>query len=181
MRFNAPPNWPAPPPGWTPPPGWQPDPSWPRPPPGWQLWVPDEAPRRRKGLLIGAIVAAVALVAIVAVVRFLVLRDVKPSDEEQIRSVLASEEDAWNKSDFDKFWDITCKSVRESDEFKKFDFQNSRDGLGHVVITVKSVEINGDKATAHVELNYENTDDSGTHDEEFVKENGEWKECSKYL
>jgi len=177
MRFNAPPNWPAPPPGWTPPPGWQPDPSWPRPPPGWQLWVPDEAPRRRKGLLIGAIVAAVALVAIVAVVRFLVLRDVKPSDEEQIRSVLTSEYEAWNNSDWDKRWDIACKSAREDRSFTEAQFRYAIGEFGHVVFAVKSVEINGDKATAHVELSLEKTKQSGIRDEELVKENGEWKTC----
>jgi hypothetical protein len=113
MRFNPPPNWPPAPPGWMPPPGWQPDAAWPPLPPGWPLWVPD-APRRKTGLIVGAVVAVVfiavgGVVAIVATARTanITVTPTSPSveaksDEDQVRDVVDQFEQAWNDADVDE-------------------------------------------------------------------------------
>lgn len=73
QQFNPPPGWPLPP-GWQPPPDWKPDPSWPPAPAGWQFFVDADppsrpkglrgvpSPRRRAGLIAGALAAVVALI-----------------------------------------------------------------------------------------------------------------------
>ena len=179
MRFNSPPNWPAPPPGWTPPPDWQPDPSWPPPPPGWQFWVADSnAHRNRTGLIIGGTAAAVAVVAIIAVV-VLTTRDSKPSDEEQIRAVVAGMEDAWNSSDYQKFRGFVCEdSLAVAVAPTEDEFKEQRKGEGRIELEVKGVEITDDEAIVEVEEIFAKDEDStDTEDLELVRENGEWKAC----
>ena len=182
VRYNPPPNWPPPPPGWTPSPGWLPDPAWPPLPPGWQLWVPDSAPRNRKGLIIGAGVAVLALAAIVAGVLVVVLgvfldREAKPSDEQQIRQVFARGQDAWNDSDFEEFRDITCAAAVLGEESESH-FRETRDQLGRVEIIVESVQVSGDKATAAVSQHFENDFDLDSDQYPVVREGGRWKMCS---
>ena len=114
MRFNSPPNWPPSPPGWTPPPDWRPDPSWPPPPPGWQLWVDDTPPSNKKGLIIGGIAAAwwsssgwclpsssFRDTPQVTVTSHDLGANSAADDEDEIKDVVKSYEDAWNDGDFD--------------------------------------------------------------------------------
>jgi hypothetical protein len=120
VHFNQPPNWPPAPPGWTPPPDWSPDPSWPPPPPDWQLWVPD-APRRRTGLVFGAVAAALVVGVGVVVGAVATSTDsvtgtatrpagIQPelSDEDQVRAVVDRFEQSWNEEDFDAMSEILC-------------------------------------------------------------------------
>jgi hypothetical protein len=187
MRFNPPPNWPPSPPGWTPPPGWQPDPSWPPPPPGWQLWVsedPVRSTRRRNGLIIGAVVAVLALAA-AAVIAVVVLRSPSAStthptppsaqqktDEEQIKDAVAKFETAWNDRNFDGFKPILCTEMQADRQFNETDFLDARDESGRVKLSVESVEVDGDSATAKVSHDGEEPDDVS-----FVREDGAWKWC----
>ncbi len=185
MRFNPPPNWPPAPPGWTPPPGWQPDASWPPPPPGWHLWVRD-VPRRKAGLIIGAISATllVAIGVLVAVVATRRPPDITATptttaaasetltDREQIEAVVERFQMAWNDIDFAAFAPIVCEKMRNADEFNQDDFLEARDVREDMDVSVVAVEVDGDSATASVMQVGEDPNDIG-----FVREDGEWKWC----
>jgi hypothetical protein len=180
MRFNPPPNWPAPPPGWAPPPDWQPDSSWPPPPPGWPLWVPEQAPRRRTGLIVGGIGAGLALSIVAAVLIVTLGRStpVGPSDEEQIRAVVEGFEDAWNKSDFEKFKGYICaRNLQNGDAPTEDKFTEQRSADGPIDLTVTSVQVNGDKATAKVDEMNPQKHEKKSEDLDLVRENGGWKAC----
>jgi hypothetical protein len=185
MRFNPPPNWPPAPTGWTPPPGWQPDPSWPPVPPGWQLWVPD-APRRKTGLIIGA-VAAFLLVVVGVVVAVVVATSndapvvtgsgptttsTQPAGEESLRDVIDQFQQAWNDEDFDTLTELMCEDMRNDPEFDASALVDLRDEVGRMDLTVNSVDVNGNSATANLTQRGEEPEDIG-----FVRESGDWKWC----
>ncbi|MDT5013148.1 MAG: hypothetical protein QOH57_4765 [Mycobacterium sp.] len=168
MRFNSPPNWPAPPPGWSPSPDWQPDPSWPPPPPGWPLWV-DDPPRNRKPIILGVI--ALGVVAIIATVLVLTLGgEPAQSDEEQVRAAVATLEDSFNRQDTEAYRAIHCRSRQTSKAVNP-------KGL-HRETTIKSLKIDGDKATAQIETDWQHDElgpQPGTY--ELVRESDRWKVC----
>jgi hypothetical protein len=186
MRFNPPPNWPPVPLGWTPPPGWQPDPSWPPPPPGWPLWVNDVAPKpagRRNLLIFGGLAIALLLV-VGAVITVVLLRSPsgtttatptsvsQQTDEDQIKDAVSKFEDAWNDRNFDGFKPILCEQMQNDEEFNEEDFLDARNDSGRVQLDVKSIEVDGDSATATV--THDGDDDDSV---EFVREGGAWKWC----
>lgn len=175
MRYNPPPNWPAPPPGWAPPPDWQPDPLWPPPPPGWQLWI-DEPKKNRTPLIIGGVAAAAVAVALIVAVVLIFILGSKPSDEEQIRSVIASLEDAYNNSDLDALNAHLCEADRDDSGEDGFGARNNDDGA--LDVTVNSIEVNGDTAEVNTTDTYANGDDAEETTATFVRENGEWRACA---
>jgi hypothetical protein len=175
VRFNPPPNWPPPPPGWTPPPDWQPDPSWGPPPPNWPLWVPD-TPKKRTGLIAGVTAGVFALAAIVVLVLYFTVwsqdSSSAQSDEAQIRVLVQKYQAAWNDNDYGAMKSIMCKeglsrSVNE-DSFKR-----AHEEHGKVNLTVESVSINGDTATAAIT----DRDNDKSPDFKFVRDDGAWKWC----
>jgi hypothetical protein len=187
MRFNPPPNWPPAPPGWTPPPDWRPDPSWPPLPPGWPLWVPD-APRRKTGLIIGALALTLLIVVgvVIAVVAtsnnsadITVTRPTtpsadkpKPSDEDQLRDVVDQFEQSWNDKDFDALSELFCEDVRNDPEFSRSALRELRDGAGRLTLTVTALDVNGDAATATITNLGEDPDEI-----DFAREDSLWKWC----
>ena len=186
MRFNPPPNWPPAPPGWTPPPGWRPDPSWPALPQAWPLWVPD-APRRKTGLIVGALAATLLIgVGVVAVVatsggstngmatRPAGTSAVEPerSDEEQVRDVVDRFEQSWNDEDFDAMSEILCEDMRNHPQFDPSIMSEMRAGSDTLALTVAQLDIDGDSATATILNRGADPDDI-----EFAREEGEWKWC----
>jgi len=139
--------------------------------------VPEEKPQRRTGLVIGGAVAAVAVVAIVATALGVVFtRESKPSDEEQIRQVIASMVDAWNNSDFEKYRQAVCEKNQKDSYFSEEFFLYMTDSRGPIHITVKSVEVKGDTAIAVIDVKLRDAEQ--TDEDEYVRENGEWKQCS---
>jgi hypothetical protein len=183
MRFNPPPNWPPAPPNWTPPPGWQPDPAWPPLPPGWPLWVPD-APRRKPGLVIGALAAALFIVVggVVAIVATTRTPDITvtptsttkeaKSDEDQVRDVVDQFEQAWNDEDVDELRQLFCADMRSEAEFDERALREMIGMGGNLSLTIAELDINGDAATATVLNRGEDPDDIG-----FAREDGDWKWC----
>ena len=187
MRFNQPPNWPPVPPGWTPPPGWFPDPSWPPPPPGWQLWITDDAPGKKKGLIIGGVIGAVLLVIaiVVGIVVFTggsddetpasgttTTSEEETSDEDQIKEVIERFEKAWNDEDFGTMEQIICAKLQEDEEFNETEFLDARQSSGRLNLTINEIKVRGDKATANMEQRGEEAQDF-----DFVREDDEWKMC----
>lgn len=187
MRFNPPPNWPPVPSGWTPPVGWQPDPSWPPPPPGWPLWVPEGRSGRRNGLILGAL-AAVLLIAVAAVLTVAGTRDGPPagpvgappttttaaalSDEDQIEKVVEQFEQAWNGQEFDNLRSLMCAEMRSQEEFSRANFAEMHDEMGHLDLTVMSIEVTGNTARTVIENDGKDPDDIA-----FSYENDQWKWC----
>ncbi len=184
MRFNPPPTWPSTPPGWTPPPGWQPDASWPPLPPGWPLWVPD-APRRRTGLVIGAL-AAVVLLAVGCVAAIVATRahhitgtpttttaEAK-SDEDQVRDVVDRFEQAWNDEDIDELRQLFCRDMHTEAEFDESALREIIEMGGDLSLTIAELDINGDAATATVLNRGKDPDDIA-----FTREHGNWKWCER--
>ena len=143
------------------------------------MWVSDQPARSgKKGLIIGGVVAAIAVVAIAAAVLVVVLtRESKPSDEEQIRAVLTGMQDAWNGENWNEFKGFVCEPSMQDDPPTDEDLQEERDQQGRSELTVKSIEISGDKASASVEQTYENSDEPDTEDVDFVREGDDWKVC----
>jgi hypothetical protein len=188
VRFNQPPNWPPAPPGWTPPPGWAPDPSWPPPPPGWQLWTPQPsstATRRRTGLVVGALAAALLIgvglvVAAVTTSGGLVTGTAtRPvgtvpelSDEDQVRAVVDRFEQSWNDEDFDAMSEILCEDMRNDPEFDPDVMGEMRSLAGTLTLTITELVVDGDTATATILNRGVDPDDI-----DFARENGEWKWC----
>jgi Domain of unknown function (DUF4878) len=180
VRYHPPPNWPKPPDGWTPPPGWQPDPSWPPPPQGWQVWLPERRTRRMP-IVVGGIVAVAA--AAVTVIVLAIPHGPKPSDEEQIRAVVAGMQDAWNRTDFDAYRGYLCKDNQRFWAALGADNAGASTMLqrGRAEFTVHSVDVSGDKAQASVKETYSNGDEPPETTEHFVHEDGNWKLCETKL
>ncbi|MBN2447642.1 MAG: nuclear transport factor 2 family protein [Phycisphaerae bacterium] len=106
------------------------------------------------------------------------------SDQDQITTVIAKFETAWNDSDFDAFMDITCEETRpntfrpgNSDiPMTEEDFEKARTQEGRVELTVKAIFLDGDTAIAAVD---EKSDAGLDNDEiKFVREGGAWKGCA---
>jgi hypothetical protein len=138
-------------------------------PPGWPLWVSDPSANRRPLIIGGIVVGAVAI--IVAVILVLALGGgPKLSDEDQIRAVQTTIQDAYNRSDVSTLRQNVCqKRQKRLDNFKA--------SSDHASLTLKSVTVNGDSAEA------KDVEDwgagNGPHDDtyRFVRENGSWKSC----
>jgi len=151
-------------------------------PPGWQLWVSDP-PRRKTGLIIAAALAATLLVVVGVVVAIAMTRDtpqvtVTPptttnelSDEQQIEDVVSRFQDAWNDEDFSGFEPIVCQEMREAEEFNESDFLEARQESDEMDISVTSVDVDGDSATASVKGS------GGSRDIPFLREADGWKWC----
>jgi hypothetical protein len=149
------------------------------------MWVDDTPPSNKKGLIIGAIAAALVLV-VGAVIAFSIFSkgtpDVtvskptstndKSENENQIKDVVKKFQDAWNDSDFDAFTPIVCKDAQQDSEFNEKDFLDSREGSEDLDLNVTDVDIDGDGATVTVENENQDPDDIA-----FTRENGEWKWC----
>ena len=110
-------------------------------------------------------------------------RGSKPSDEQQIRAVVAGMQEAWNRTDFNAFRDYLCK------DNQRFWAALGADNAGATTMrergraefTVHSVDVSGDKARASVKEKYSNGDETPETTEHFVLEEGSWKFCETKL
>jgi hypothetical protein len=146
------------------------------------VWVPD-APRRRTGLIIGAL--AVTLLIGVGVVIAVVAASsnsvagtaTRPagtdlSDEDQVRDVVDRFEKLWNDADFDALSELLCEDMRNDPDFSPSALRELRDGAGRLALTITALDINGDAATATILNSGEEPDDIG-----FAREDSNWKWC----
>ncbi|BBY27729.1 nuclear transport factor 2 family protein [Mycolicibacterium sediminis] len=140
-------------------------------------------PRRRNRIAL--IVTGLALLAVVALVVVVVVASPgaitgtavrSPSeqltDEEQIEASVEAFEKAWNDGDFSAFDPVLCSGAKATDEFTEDEFLEARDMGGKLNLTVESVDVDGDEATADVANEGENNQDIT-----LVREDGEWKWC----
>lgn len=125
----------------------------------------------------GGIIAVLTAVA-VAVVLLVTVGSSKPkSDDDQIRALISKAADT-NSSDVTAFRGLWCAKMQQIiDQVSQAhpDMKPPGGGKSHGPITVKSIQVNGDKATATIT----GTVNGRTRDSQmtFAKENGEWKLC----
>jgi hypothetical protein len=145
--------------------------------------VPD-APRRKTGLIIGAL--ALTLVTVVGVVIAVVaanraatvtgvpttIIEAEKSDEDQLRDVVDQFEQSWNDKDFDALSELFCEDMRNDPELSRSALRELRDGAGRLTLSVTALDINGDAATATITNLGEDPDDI-----DFAREDSDWKWC----
>lgn len=183
-------QWPPPPPPGPyppgpPPPGWQPGGAWPPPPGAAPGWVPTPAGWRapppgmsRRKLTAWIVAGVVALVTAIVVTAVLLAQvTAKPkSDEAQIRALI-TKATTTNSSDLSEFRELWCAKIqRVIDQVQQFHpTLPEPPSKSRGQVTVKSIQIDGDKATATIA----NTNHGKTRDAQmtFLKERGEWKLC----
>lgn len=127
--------------------------------------------------IVGAVVAVLAAVAVAVAVIAAVGSSKPKSDDEQIRALI-SKAAATNSSDVTAFRGLWCTKMQQIiDQVSQAhpDMKPPGGGKAQGPITVKSVQVNGDKATATIT----GTVDGRTRDSQmtFAKENGEWRLC----
>jgi hypothetical protein len=126
---------------------------------------------------VGGIVALLAAVA-VAVVLIATIGSSKPkSDDDQIRALIGKAE-ATSSSDVTAFRGLWCTKMQQIiDQVSQShpDMTPPGGGKSPGPITVKSIRVNGDKATATIT----GTVNGRTRDAQmtFAKESGQWKLC----
>lgn len=138
------------------------------------MWLPDP-PKNRTPLIAGSIAAVVALAAIVVGVLYFTVwsKDSAPqSDEDQIRAVVQKYEAAWNDETYSDMTSIMCKEGLSAGNSDEGSFKRAHESHAKVDLTVDSVKIDGDNATAVV-----NDRDSKTRSFKFVRDDGAWKWC----
>jgi hypothetical protein len=121
--------------------------------------------------------AALALVAGLAVAMSAPAQ--AASDEDQIRAVLASMNNAYNGSDFSEFASHLCTDMLQTAGFAA-GWYSSRGTDGPTRITVNSIAVRNDPPTlavANVRFEAANHEDAKTLDIGLVRENKEWKAC----
>lgn len=155
--------------------------------PSYAPWGAPPPPKRRTGLYlaIGAIVLALAVVG--GVIALAVTRDSSgpvagptstapldpiDSDEEAIRAVVDEFEQTWNAGDYDGWSALLCEDMQAEGEFDESAFDDIRELGGRLSLSINTLEIDGDTATANISQKGEDPDDIA-----FVRESGDWKWC----
>jgi hypothetical protein len=138
------------------------------------MWVPDP-PKNRTPLIAGIIAGVVVVAAVVVSVLYFTVwsKDSAPqSDEAQITTIVEQFETAWNDTNFDAFKPITCKAFQSKNDFNEEDFKKAREDGPKIDITVQSVKVTGDKATATVKNGEGKIRNIG-----LIREDDSWKLC----
>lgn len=130
-------------------------------------------------------VAAGVTIAVIAVVGVLAVSATSPvdgravaapalamSDEEQVSDLVDRFESAWNAEDFAELRTLLCEEVRSQEMFSVAGLTELRADAGRWVLTINSVDVRGDEATAEIEESGEGAQDIG-----FTREDGEWRWC----
>jgi Protein of unknown function (DUF2510) len=149
-------------------------------PPGQQQAGPPPQESSNPMVIIGVIVALVVL----AVGGFLgykhVVKSPPASPEDQIKALVQREADAWNNSNFSYDPETDCKaSASDYTEKQAEKLRNLRAQLGTTSASVANIHVTGDKATADTTLKFQNAPDHPViTNEQFVQEDGRWKDCS---
>jgi Protein of unknown function (DUF2510) len=174
----------------APPPQPAPAPSGAYPPPApqqaaWQApGYPPAGPSPRRSnnlaLIIGVIVGAIVLVVggIFGVKHLTQKHPASPED--QIKSLVQREVDAWNRFDFAFDPTMECKA-NEADDQKHIDeSRQDMEQTGNVsVVSVANIHVTGESATADVTYKgVKLPDKPWTANLKMVREDGKWKDCT---
>jgi Protein of unknown function (DUF2510) len=157
------------------------------PPPGQQgPWLPPgqqpagPPPQRSSNpiVIIGVIVA----IFVLAVGGFLGYKHFGKSGprspEDQIKSLVQREVDAWNRFDFSYNPEDQCKANTGNDPQVE-ENRTLRAQIGTTSASVADIHVTGDQATADVTFKFQKLPDKPlAHTLQFVKEDGRWKDCT---
>jgi hypothetical protein len=126
-----------------------------------------------------AAIAAIAVVGVVAVSvtgpvdgRAVAAPALQMSDEEQVSDLVDRFESAWNAEDFAELRTLLCDEVRSQELFSVAGLTELRADAGRWALTINSIDVRGDTATAEIEESGEGAQDIG-----FAREDGEWRWC----
>nr|WP_066912020.1 DUF4878 domain-containing protein [Mycobacterium interjectum] len=101
------------------------------------------------------------------------------SPEDQIKSVVEREVQAWNKSDFSYNPELYCKASSSQDQAGVNEGRELRTQAGMMSVSVDSIHLAGDQATVDVTVKFQNAPGkSAASTMQFVKEDGRWKDCT---
>jgi hypothetical protein len=177
-----PPSSALPPPPYNPPPPGQP--QWPPPPNG------GPPQRSRSRIPIIAITGVVIVLAVAA--GLLVYKFVYNSPERQIKAVVATMTDGYNKSDIAGIMTVFCDQVKNENGIptnngvmKVLVGLNGNGGLsdqlaktGPLTTSVSDIHVTGDRATAVITtIASKSPNEPDKETDPFVKEHGSWKFC----
>jgi ketosteroid isomerase-like protein len=131
------------------------------------------------------IVSVVGVVVVLAIVLVLVYvfaikgtNSSGTSAEDQIRAVVKSAQDAYNKPDAPAFASIWCKQDTSFTPPGATEMRKNLNDSGPVTLTVDSIVVTGDSATVVIEERYsKDTSMNEKRTYKFVKEGGAWKNC----
>lgn len=172
----------------TPPPG-PPPPLPPPPPPPNQpaQWSPPgqqpvgQSPKRSiNPIVVIGVIAFVIVLAVGGFVGYKQFRKSGPSSpEDQIRSVVQREVQAWNNSDFSYNPELYCKANSSQDQAGQKEGRELRTQAGKMSVSVDSIHLIGDQATVDVTVKFQNAPGkTAPSTMQFVKEDGRWKDCT---
>ena len=94
------------------------------------------------------------------------------TEAERLFNAIDRFEQAWNDEDFDALTGLMCTDMIQDPEFDADALRALRDGAGPMDVTINSVDVDGDSATANLTQRGEGPEDVG-----FVREDGDWKMC----
>jgi hypothetical protein len=152
---------------------------------------PASQPRKRRtGLLVGAVVAAVVLIAGISAAVVLTVQGKTPlsSEEQQVEAALRDFYGTLTDDGFRSATELACKADR--DEFDAMSESEKSEAekleFGVEVESVDNIVVTGDRAEAEIKGKFsfavpggdsdDQVDDSSK--ENLVKEDGEWRVCS---
>jgi hypothetical protein len=134
----------------------------------------------RSGLSIAGIAMIAAAVAACATTLVGMARPAVATDQDQVRAVLSTMNNSYNRSDFTAFASHVCAAMLRANNFQAGWYQ-SREVDGTTQITVNSVSVTGDDAVANVRFAAANHEDAKTFDVGFLREDTQWKACRYHI
>jgi Protein of unknown function (DUF2510) len=159
------------------------------PPPGQQApWLPaghqptGPPPQRSSNpIVIIGVIAALVVLAVGGLLAYNHFSKSAPtSPEDQIKALVQREAADYNNSNFSYNPETDCKARASADQAKEVEkLRKLRAELGTMSASVANIHVTGEQATADVTATFEKVPDQPvTEDEEFVKEDGRWKDCT---
>lgn len=148
-------------------------------PPGQQPGGPRPQRSNNPVVIIG-LIAAIVVLAAGAFFAYQHFGKSHPSSpEDQIKSVVQREADAWNKSNFSYSPELQCKAMASTDQdHNNKELRKVRAQAGTITISVTNIHVTGDQATADATIKFAKAQESSTIPLQFVKEDGNWKDCT---
>jgi hypothetical protein len=158
----------------------------PHPPPGQSSsWLPSSqqplraTPARgsRNPIVIGGVIAAVVVLGAAAG-----CGSSTPAPDAQVRAAVKQIDDDMNSADAMGLMNLTCMQERNSASFQPWTaaaLTNEKDTHGTRTSTVTAVQINGDHATADVNITWSKSPTKNESQvEKFFHESDSWKLCN---
>jgi len=127
---------------------------------------------------LGALALIVLVVSAITVSNLLRGNDLSP--EERVGEAVVGQNDALQREDYAAFRRYTCAAEQSTEADFTAQQRDSLDKRGHrVVQDVVDIKVDGDRATATVQYEFEKVPDTTSGAEmTFVREDGAWKVCS---